>query len=44
LCLDAIQFGFALGNFVLLANMLFNVCASHITVRLPLPGRERILC
>jgi hypothetical protein len=37
LCLDAIQFGFALGIFVLSANLPFNLYASHTRVRLSTP-------
>jgi hypothetical protein len=44
LCLDAIQFGFALGIFVLSANLPFNLCASHSRVRLSLPGCDQTLC
>jgi len=44
LCLDAIQFGFALGIFVLSANLPFNLCASHTRVRLSTPGCDQTLC
>ena len=44
LCLDAIQFGFALGIFVLSANLPFNLCASHTRVRLSTTGGDQTLC